>query len=385
MGSMNRRRFLSLAGQAAALLTAPRALAYPGELLVRGGVLGSNPGYAPPGARLTNRFTSRYGLTHPFVGAGMGFVATAPLAAAVTNAGGLGVIGCGPETPERLHWHLQEARARTSGPLGVDLLVAQGAAGPFSTDLHIDVCIQNQVSVVVFFWNLPPQVWVDRLQAAGIAVWMQVGSVQEALAAEALGVEVIIAQGSGAGGHNRSTASTLALLQSVRGAVDPSTLVLAAGGIATGMDVANALRAGADGVWVGTRLVASVEAYAHDTYKQRLLQATSPNDTVRTTLFGPEWPGQPMRVLRNRVVNQWAGNEAQVPFPAPPPAVIGTTLFRGMPYTMPKFSAVVPTPDTQGDFEEMALLAGEGVGKITSIQPAGQIVAQMMADAEALF
>lgn len=385
MGSINRRRFLSLAGQATALLAAPGALASPGELLLRGGALGSSLGAVPSGARLANRFTSRYGLTHPFVGAGMGFVSTAPLAAAVSNAGGLGVIGCGPETPERLHLLLQDARARTSGPLGVDLLVAQGPAGPFSTDLHLDVCIQNQVAVVIFFWNPPPQAWVDRLHAAGIAVWMQVGSSSEALTAQALGVDAIICQGSGAGGHNKGTAATTPLVQNVRAAVGSTMMLLAAGGIATGQDVATALHAGADAVWVGTRLVASTEAFAHDTYKQRIVQAAWSGDTVRTTLFGPEWPGQQMRVLRNRVVNEWAGSENLVPFPPPPPAVIGTTLFRGAPYTMPKFSAVVPTPDTVGDFEEMALLAGDGVGRITSVKPAGQIVSEMMADAEAWF
>jgi enoyl-[acyl-carrier protein] reductase II len=383
MSSIDRRRFLSLAGGATALLAARSAFASPATRLLRGSVLGTTPAHPPPGARISNRLTSRYGLTHPFVGAGMAFVATAPLAAAVSNAGGLGVIGCGPETPERLGLLIQDARSRTSGPLGVDLIVANGGAGPFTTELHLDVCIQHQVEVVVFFWDLPPQAWVSRLQAAGTAVWIQVGSPAEALAAQALGVDAIICQGSGAGGHNRGTMQTIPLVQGVRTAVGSSMVLLAAGGIATGRDMATALRAGADGVWVGTRLVASVEAYAHDGYKQRIVQATGPNDTVRTTLFGPEWQGPQTRVLRNRVVNQWAGQEDLVPFPPPPPAVIGTTLFRGLPYTRPKFSVVVPTPDTVGDLEEMALLAGDGVGRITSIKPAGEIVAEMMWEAEA--
>ncbi len=383
MGSFNRRRFLSLAGQATALLTARSALASPAGRLLRDSVPDTPQAHGPVSWRLANRFTRSYGLAYPFVGAGMAFVSTAPLAAAVTNAGGLGVIGCGPETPERLRLLIQQARARTSGPLGVDLLVANGAAGPFTTDLHIEVCIQRQVEVVIFFWDLPPRSWVNRLRAAGTAVWIQVGSPSEAPAAKALGVDAIICQGSGAGGHNRGTAPTLPLLHSVRSAVGSSMVLLAAGGISTGWDAASALHAGADGVWVGTRLVASVEAYAHIAYKRRIVQASGPGDTVRTTLFGPEWPGQQTRVLRNRVVDQWAGREERVPFPPPPPAVIGTTLFRGAPYAMPKFSVVVPTPDTSGDFEEMALLAGDGVGRIHSIQPAGQIVARMMREAAA--
>ncbi len=381
MGSFTRRRFLSLATGVTSLLTAGSALASPIGRVLRESVPGTSRSQGRVRRRLANRFTRHYGLAYPFVGAGMAFVSTAPLAAAVSNAGGLGVIGCGPETPERLALLIQEARSRTSGLLSVNFIVANGAAGPFTTEAHLDVVIQQQVEVVSFFWDLPPRTWVDRLRAAGIAVWIQVGSPREALAARALGVDALICQGIGAGGHNRGTAPTLPLLRAIRSVVGSSMVLLAAGGIATGWDAAVALCAGADAVWVGTRLVASEEAYAHDGYKRRIVQASWPGDTALTTLFGPEWPGQRTRVLRNRVVRQWAGCEDQVPSPPPPPAVIGTTLFRGGPYAMPKFSVVVPTPDTVGDLEEMALLAGEGVGRIHSIQPAEEIVARMMWEA----
>jgi NAD(P)H-dependent flavin oxidoreductase YrpB (nitropropane dioxygenase family) len=107
-------------------------------------------------------------------------------------------------------------------------------------------------------------------------------------------------------------------------------------------------------VWVGTRLVASTEARAHAEYKARLVAAED-NATVTTTMFGPEYPSRPYRVLRNRVVNEFAGREDTIPDPPPPPAVIGKTLlfpltFR-QPYEMPKFSAIVPTSETVGDFE----------------------------------
>jgi NAD(P)H-dependent flavin oxidoreductase YrpB (nitropropane dioxygenase family) len=170
-------------------------------------------------------------------------------------------------------------------------------------------------------------------------------------------------------------------------AVDP-LIVLAAGGIADGEAVVRALENGAEGVWVGTRLVASTEAHAHPEYQKRIIAATG-DATVTTTLFGPEYTNRPYRVLRNRVVNEFAGREDQVPTPPPPPSVIGTTLLFPLtirqPYNMPKFSAIVPTPETLGDFEEMGLPAGaESVKVIKHIQPAGEIVAQMMAEAEQL-
>jgi len=106
-------------------------------------------------------------------------------------------------------------------------------------------------------------------------------------------------------------------------------------------------------------------------------------------MFGPEYPDRPYRVLRNRVVNEWAGREDQIPNPPPPPATIGNTVLFPLtlpqPYTMPKFSAIVPTPDTAGDFEEMGLPAGaDSVKVIKRIQPAGEIVREMMAEAELL-
>ena len=235
--------------------------------------------------------------------------------------------------------------------------------------------------------NVPPKPWVDRLHAAGARVWMQAGSVKQAAEAARVGVDAVIAQGAEAGGHNKSTTGGLALLAQIIQAVHP-VMVLAAGGIADGQGVFKALSGGADGVWVGTRLVASTEAGASAQYKARLIAAQE-GDTVTTTMFGPEYPNRPYRVLRNRVVNEFAGQEDLIADPAPPPAIIGKTLLFPLtlrqPYEMPKFSAIVPTPDTVGDFEEMGMPAGDGAAPIKTIMPAAQIVATMMRDARRLF
>lgn len=336
---------------------------------------------------LDTRLTEVYGIRYPFVGAGMGFVSMPSLVAAVSNAGGIGVLGAALEPPPGLQQLIQMIKGMTSQLFGVNFIHDTTAFGPAVTDAHIDVCLAEEVPLVVFHFNVPPQVWVDRLQAGGARVWMQAASVEQALQAADLGIDAIIAQGKQAGGHVKSTTRTIELLHQITRAVDP-LIVLAAGGIADGAGVVRALDNGAEGVWVGTRLVASTEAYAHAEYKRRLTQASG-HATAITTAFGPEYPNVPYRLLRNRVVSAVAGHEDEIPNPPPPPATIGSTVLfpftLRVPYTMPKFSAVIPTPDTVGDFEEMGMPAGEeSVKLIKTIKPAAQIVAEMMAEARRL-
>jgi NAD(P)H-dependent flavin oxidoreductase YrpB (nitropropane dioxygenase family) len=335
---------------------------------------------------LNTRLTREYGVHLPFVGAGMGFIALPSLVAAVSNAGGIGVLGNAIEPPPSTQVLIRQITTLTSKPFGVDFIVDESAFGPATTDAHIDVCIAEGVKLVVFHMNVPPKSWVDRLHAAGAKVWQQAGSVKQAVDAVAIGIDAIIAQGAEAGGHNKSTTPSLKLLAQIINAVSP-VMVLAAGGIADGRGVFDALLGGADGVWVGTRLVASSEAYASAEYKKRLI-AAGDNSTVTTTMFGPEYPGRPYRVLRNRVVSEFAGREDQIPSPPPPPAVIGKTILFPLtfkqPYEMPKFSVIIPTPDTVGDLEEMGLAAGDGVTVIKDIKPAAQIVHSMITDTRRL-
>jgi enoyl-[acyl-carrier protein] reductase II len=366
MEHVNRRRILQLLGTGGAALLARPARAD-----------GGPPGRGP----LRTRLTDEYGLRHPIVGAGMGFYALPELVAAITNAGGLGVLGAAVVPPPFLQAQIEQIKGLTSGLFGVDLV--NDASAPFVTDAHIDVLVAEQVPIVVFFWDPPTQAWVDQLHAAGAEVWMQVASVTGALAALALGCDVFIAQGGEAGGHQRGVYEGVVtpraeLVPLVAAAVAPH-IVLGAGGIADGRALADTLREGAEGAWVGTRFASSVESYAHDQYKQRVVAAKDDDDAVVTTMFGPEWPDKPLRVLRDKVVNQWAGREDQIPNPPPPPAVIGETIFAGEPYTMPKFSVFLPTRDTTGDFGQMAWTAGiVSAEKIVEIQPAAQIIEDLV-------
>src|SRR6201995_4925203 len=258
---------------------------------------------------LPTRLTREYGTRHPFVGAGMGFIATEQLAAAVTNAGGLGVLGASPDPADSLPVMVERLRALTSGLFGVDLICADTGLGPASTDKHIDTCVQLDVPLVVFHHDPPPGRWVNTLRAAGISVWMQASSPELAAAAIELGVNGIVAQGSEAGGHARGRIPLHALLATIRHDW-PDMLLLGAGGISDGAAAAAAFRAGADGVWVGTSLVAAEEANAHPEYKRRLVG--SPGKTLRTTAFGPEWPDQAYRLLATRAVHAAArGGDAE--------------------------------------------------------------------------
>jgi enoyl-[acyl-carrier protein] reductase II len=331
-------------------------------------------------ASVPTRLTREYGLRHPFASAGMGFVAHERLAAAVSNAGGLGILGASPDPPASLAAMAERMRGLTDRPWGVDLICAETGFGPASTEEHVQVCLDAGISLVVFHHDPPPADWVRRLAAAGTRVWMQVSSVELAVAALELGVHGLVAQGREAGGHTRATVPLAELLGQLRRA-HPDTLLLAAGGISDGSAVAAALRAGADGVWVGTRLVASEEAYAHPEYKERLVRSTGA--TVSTTAFGPEWPDQAYRLLATPLVREYPTAPAEAPSSAP----IGhTRLFPhsvDQPYEMPQFCTVPPTPPTGGSWDSMAYPAGEGVAAVRAVAPAAEIIAEMMAEARA--
>jgi enoyl-[acyl-carrier protein] reductase II len=320
---------------------------------------------------LRTRLSHDFGLQVPLASAGMAFVGLTDLAAAVTNAGGIGVYGVGGEPPEVFTKRLDALREHTSGPFGVDFLVDTSAFGAFTTQDHIDIAASARVPIVVFHWNLPTAAWVAQLHAAGTTVWYQTSTVANAQQALALGCDGIVAQGRSAGGHNRnSTVATWRLVSLMRRALPRRTMILAAGGVSTGHSLVRAIRAGADGGWAGTVFVAATESYAHPRYKARLIEASSPHDTMFTTRFGPEWAGQQQRVLRNRATTEVARVV---------PASIGDTkLFPGVldaPYEMPKYSAIVPTRDTTGDFNEMDMPAGsESLRAVRRVRPAAEII-----------
>lgn len=324
---------------------------------------------------ISTRLTETYNIKFPVAGAGMAFVGSMPdLAIAVCNAGGIGSIAVGPLHAEIARFLVREVRKATNKPLNVNFITHM------ADEKKIRMCIEEQVPVVSFHWGHPPKKYIDMLRHANIKIWEQVGAVDDAKRAVDDGVDLIIAQGTEAGGHNFSTLPTFVLVPEIIEKVKPS-FVLASGGIATGKQVAAALCLGADGVWVGTRLVASVEAFAHPDYKARLLKACGA-DTSLTSIFGPEWPQfNPMRVIKNAVVKEFYRKEKSVPASTTHERVIGKTFMLGEKHILKRFSNYVPMPSTEGDFEEMPLLAGQGVGMINEIKSVKDIITTMMDEA----
>lgn len=313
---------------------------------------------------MRTRMNEDFGIRYPLCSAGMAMIATPELAAAVSEAGGLGVLGCGPAPAEWLRGAIREVKARTSKPFGVNLIHETTSFGPMTTDAHVAVCIEENVDLVVFFWQVPERAWADSLRAAGIRFWVTAGDEDTVMRATTLPVSGLILQGTEAGGHVKSGMRLAELLKQTRRARPDLTLV-GAGGIGCADDVRRVLGLGADGVCLGTRFVACTEANAHPEYQRRIVAARA-TDTVITQLFGPEWPNVPMRVIANHATSGTASSSP-----------IGRTVLFGQPYELPPCSAILPTRETTGDFGLMCLAAGESVETIRSVQTAGQIVREL--------
>lgn len=318
--------------------------------------------------------TRAFGLATPIVNAGMAMIARPELAAAVSNAGGLGTIGCDISPPEVLRDLVRQTRGLTDRPFGVDLI------GDFVTEGHIDVLVEERVPLVIFFWTLPTVSQVQRIRAGGARVWIQVGRVAEAEEAVALGIDGLIVQGAEAGGHTRSEASSMTLFPRLRRRY-PDLPMLLAGGVVDGITMAAALMLGADAVWCGSRFLASVEANAHPAYKKKVEQADV-GDTVLTSIYGPEWPDQPMRAILNDGLRAALGREAEA-IAAAEGEMAGTVDIGGSRVPLPRYSAILPMRSFEGDIEQTCLTAGQSAGNIDAILPAREIVRRMTAEAHA--
>ncbi len=313
------------------------------------------------------RIQSLLGCRHPLVLAGMGGVARSELVAAVSEAGAFGFLGMVREPPALIRREVDALRRRGIERFGVNIIPA--ATDRLLLDQQVDTLLELDVPVVALFWDLDAPL-VRRFTDAGVRVVYQVGSAPEAKAAQDAGASAIIAQGREAGGHVRGTIPLARLLPEVIATVDLP--VLAAGGLATGGDLVAATALGADGIVLGTALMAAEESFAHQYHKHRLLLATAA-DTLLTETFHINWPiGASVRVLASAVT---AGERG--PDTPGRRVVIGEE--EGRPIYL--FSTDSPLRSMTGDFEAMALYAGTGVGSIDAIRPAARIIETLLADA----
>jgi nitronate monooxygenase len=312
-------------------------------------------------------FLEGIGVELPVVQAGMGGgLAGADLAAAVSEAGGLGTIGI--LGPEQLREEVEAARRRTGRPLAVNLLLE------FARPAHFEVA--ERADVLVTFWGKPrrrtSRTWIH-----------QVGGVEEALAAQRAGADAVIAQGVEAGGHVRGTIAAGELLERVRSAVGPGYPVLSAGGVADASDAGRRLEAGAEAVVSGTRFLMSEECGGHPEYKARLIEA---RETVLTELFGLGWPA-PHRVVPNAATERWLRRDPRGPGwvraihrlsslgASRVPAGVQLRLAASQRPSRPLFSPAAATVDGPPNLVDAGpLYAGESIARIEDIRPAAELV-----------
>lgn len=312
---------------------------------------------------LATRVTELLGIEHPIVLAPMTGTAMWRLAAAVSGAGGLGMLGTMAQGAEWLEQQVAQIRAATEKPFGVGFIQWSLERD----EAMFEAALRLRPHAVSLSFGAP-EVFIERAKMAGVHVLYQAQTVDLARRAASAGADAIVAQGTEAGGHT-GRVSTLPLVAAVVDAVSPLP-VIAAGGIADGRGIAAALMLGADAVWLGTRFVASAEAEGHTNVKERVLDA-GVEDTVLTHVYdvlqGGQWPDEfAGRALRNRFTHQWHGRED------------------ALTERLEQERRRVAAAQAAGDTDTAVVYAGEASGLITEVLPAAQIVRDLMADAEAI-
>ncbi len=310
---------------------------------------------------MRTRLTDLLQIEHPVMLAGMGGVSYQALVAAVSEAGGIGTLGAAPMTQDQMVEEMAGVRAATDKPFGVDLL----AALPESLTRSVELIIDGRASLFVAGLGVPRDI-IGQLHAAGILVASMCGKVRHAVAAVESGCDFVIVQGTEAGGHTGLIA-TMPLVPQVVDAVGDRVPVVAAGGIFDGRGLAASLALGADGVWIGTRFIATPEARTVSGYKERLL-ATLEDGTV----ISKGYSGKPMRAIRSAWTQHIEEHPEQL---RPFPEQMLVSLEQGVLH-------LGGDETTPVDPDRECYPAGQGVGAIDSLVPAGDIVRAVVAEAE---
>lgn len=296
---------------------------------------------------------------HPVMLAGMGGVSYAELAAAVSNAGGYGVLGMAGTTPEFIREQMRKVKTLTDKPFGVDLL----AASPESLTAAVEIIIEEGASSFIAGLGVPMPI-MEKLKAAGLKVMVVCGAVKHAVKAEQAGCDAVICQGGEGGGHTGLVGTMPLVAQAVEAVKIP---VVAAGGLYDGRGLAAALSLGAVGVWMGTRFIASDEAHAGQMYRDVIVES-SDEDTVRTRSYS----GKPMRVKKNPYVEDWEKRPADIqPFPQ-----------QAMLSTREGVMGGIGGQIEGLDIDRSCFAMGQSAGGVHDVLPAGEIVARIMVEAE---
>ncbi len=324
-------------------------------------------------ARIETPLTRLLGLDVPIVQAPIGGIATPELAAAVSNAGGLGTLSLTWREPDDARSVIRDVRRRTDRSFGINLILVWDQAE------RVRVALDEGVRLISFFWG-DPAPFVDQIHAAGSLVALTVGSAAEARTAVESGVDVIVAQGWEAGGHVWGQVATMPLVPAVVDAAG-DVPVVAAGGIGDGRGLAAALALGASGVWMGTRFVMARESLAHPRYRE-LVAGASEADTHYGTLFDGGWTDAPHRTLRNSTVAQWLA--AGSPPPGSRPGEGDEIVRDSDGEALPRYASSAVRADLDGEIEAMSLWAGQSAGVVREVLPAAEILERIAEEASSV-
>lgn len=319
-------------------------------------------------------FSSVTGVKIPIVQAPMGGAGGARLAAAVSNAGGLGTLPLWSADDDLVRRTITETKELTDRPFAVNLNME------FPQERRLEICLEEKVPIISFFWQDPASL-IRMAKDAGVIVMHTVGNAEDARKAVDNGIDIVVAQGWEAGGHVRGTVATLPLIPAVVDAVG-DVPVVAAGGIADGRGMAAVMALGASAAWIGTRFLASEEAAIHKSYLQCVLDSKEVDTVHLRNLFDIGWPNAPHRVIRNSTVNIW--EKAGRPVSGQRPAegeVVAYSPSRG---NICRYSSSTPGPDYKGNIESLSLWAGQGVALVNRVQPAAEIIDEIIDEARVI-
>jgi len=314
-----------------------------------------------------------FGIDVPIVQGPIGSASVPALAAVVSDAGALGTIALSWTKPEDVAALVDDVRARTSRPFHANILLEWPPEG------RLEAVLEAGARIVSLTWG-DPGAYVARVHAAGAILIAAVGTAEEARRYAAAGVDVICAQGWEAGGHVGSEVATMALVPAVVDAVSPVP-VLAAGGIVDGRGIAAALGLGAQGVWLGTRFLLAEEAPVHQHYRERLLGARAEDAVYAADLFDVGWENAPHRALRNSTRTLW--EEAGSPPPGERPGEGETVAARADGTPIVRYSSAMPVASISGDIEALSMWSGQGIGLVDRVQPAAEIVRELVDETDA--
>jgi len=315
-----------------------------------------------------------FGIDVPIVQAPIGGASVPGLAAAISEAGGLGTIALSWTKPEDIAGVVNDVRARTSRPFQANILLE------WLPDERLEATLEAGARIISLAWG-DPSPYVERVHAAGALLVGTAGTAEEAKRFADAGVDVICAQGWEAGGHVWGGVATMALVPAVVDAVTPVP-VIAAGGIADGRGVAAALALGAQGVWIGTRFLLAEEAPVHLDYRQRLLAAKGEDAVYAADLFDGGWENAPHRALRNSTRDAWEAAGSPPPGERPGEGETIATRADGKPIV--RYSSAMPVAGIVGDVEALSMWSGQGIGLAGRVQPAAEIVHELADEADAV-